>query len=233
MSDLVGYEPSEQVAVGVPSGPAGGALTGTYPNPGLNAGAVAAAIGGTTIDIQTSAPLTGGGVSPLGGATPAPVTLQAGVVSRSALVWNGTDWIERRAGQRVQLATFSAPVYVLTQWFSGQYVGLDSTNKSYSAVLWEDAGAYSPEADSEIIYRWTVKFSQALAADTNINVWRRPYAGAEYDTGIVLAGLTGNKLVQNLTDDLVLYTGDELLFVTDTYISVQHIEIFAHRLDNS
>lgn len=163
----------------------------------------------------------------------APTDLQPAAAALSQWYWTGSSWSENRAGQRVNLALLSDPFFNLTQWFPGEYIALDSANKSYSTSFWDNVGAYAPEADSEKIYRWTAKFSQPLAANTNINVWRRPYGGGEYDTGIQIQAVAGSTLAMNLTDALTIYTGDEIKFVTDTYMSVQHIEIFAHRLDIS
>lgn len=188
---------------------------------------------GASVDVQTSYPIQGGGAAPIGGATLAPITLRTPSVDRSEFVWAGGAWGERRAGQRVELALLSDPFSNLTQWWPGQYIARDSSNKTYSTGFWSNLAAYSPEADQELLYRWTVKLSQGLLTNATINVWRRPYGGGEYDTGITIPVSAGQALATNHTDDLTLYTGDELMFATDSFISVQHVQIFAHRLDNS
>lgn len=188
---------------------------------------------GATVDVLTAFPVQGGGAAPLGGATPAPITLQAPAADRTGYVWAGGAWGERRAGQRVQLATLSDPFANLTQWWPGQYIARDSANKSYSTGFWNNVAAYSAEADREILYRWTAKLSEGPSTSATISVWRRPYGGVEYDTGITISVPAGETLATNYADDLTLYAGDDVMFSTDTYISVQHVQIYAHRLDNS
>jgi len=194
---------------------------------------IISALPGTSIDVQTSHPLQGGGTSPLGGSTPAPVTLAPAAVDRSNLIWSGGSWNENRAGQRVQLAILSDPFLNPTLWLPAEFIALDSAGKSYSTGVWNNLGGYSPEADREVLYRFTAKFSEPLLTDVVISVWRRPYLGGEYDTGILLLGYTGNLLCSNYTDELTLYTGDEVMFAIDVSLAVRHVEIFSHRVDNS
>jgi len=194
---------------------------------------IIAALPGTAIDVQTSYPLQGGGASPLGGSTPAPVTLAPAAVDRSTLIWSGGAWSENRAGQRVQLAILSDPVFNWTLWLPSEFIALDSAGKSYSTSVWSNLGSYSTEADREVLYRWTAKFSDPLPTDVVISVWRRPYSGGEFDTGIQLQGYAGNTLCANYTDELTLYVGDEIMFSIDVGLSVRHVEIFSHRVDNS
>jgi hypothetical protein len=142
-------------------------------------------------------------------------------------------WSENRAGQRVQLAILSDPVFNWTLWLPSEFIALDSAGKSYSTSVWSNLGSYSTEADREVLYRWTAKFSDPLPTDVVISVWRRPYSGGEFDTGIQLQGYAGNTLCANYTDELTLYVGDEIMFSIDVGLSVRHVEIFSHRVDNS
>lgn len=162
-----------------------------------------------------------------------PSDLQPGTDPLSSLYWDGSAWVEHRAGERVQLATLSDTYYNVGAWFADQFIGVDSANKTYSTANWDYVASYSPEADAEKLYRWSVKFSEPLTVDANISVWRRPYSGSEVDTGIVIAATIGNTLAVNLSDVLTLYTGDEIKFVTDADIIMRHISIYAHRLDVS
>lgn len=129
----------------------------------------------------------------------------------------------------VMLACLSDPFFNNTQFYSGQWISVDSMNKSYSTAFWSNIGAYTPSAASETLSRFTVHLSAPVSVATNITIWVRPLAGIEYDTGIVIALNAADAFKQNLVDSIVLNAGDEIKFSTDTFISVQNIMIYATR----
>ncbi len=129
----------------------------------------------------------------------------------------------------VMLACLSDPFFNNTQWYPSQFISVDSMNKSYSTGFWANIGSYTPSAASETISRFTVHLSAGVSTATNISVWVRPLGGAEYDTGIVIALSGGDAFKQNTVDTIVLNAGDEIKFMTDTFVSVQNIMIYGTR----
>lgn len=134
----------------------------------------------------------------------------------------------------VMLACLSDPFFNNTQWYSGQFISVDSSNKSYSTSFWSNIGSYTPSAASETLSKFTVNLGAgAVSVLSHISVWRRPLGGVEYDTGIVITldpmVPNGLSFSQNLVDTLVMNAGDEIKFTTDTYIGVQNVMIYATR----
>lgn len=138
------------------------------------------------------------------------------------------------APANVMLACLSDPFFNYTQWYSGQFISIDSMNKSYSTSFWANIGSYTPSAASETLSKFTISLGLgAVSTLSNISVWRRPIGGIEYDTGIIITldPMLPNGLyfAQNLVDTLIMNPGDEIKFTTDAIISVQNIVIYATR----
>ena len=129
---------------------------------------------------------------------------------------------------RAQLAILSDPFFNNTQWYSGQFIALDSSNKSYSTSFWNNIAGYSP-AVVETLSKFTIQLSAPLSTAANISIWVQPLAGVEADTGITIAMNAGNSFAQNLVDTVVLNPGDTIKFTTDAFISVQWVTIFSNR----
>jgi len=129
----------------------------------------------------------------------------------------------------VQLALLSDPFFNNTAWYPGQFISVDSSNKSYSTSFWSNLASYTPSSTSEVLSRFTVKLSAPVSVATNLSIWVKPLAGFEADTGIVIALNGGDLFGQNLTDTITLNAGDEIKFTTDNYISVQSVVIYATR----
>lgn len=129
----------------------------------------------------------------------------------------------------VQLALLSDPFFNNTAWYPGQFISVDSSNKSYSTSFWNNLASYTPSSASEVLSRFTVKLSAPVFAAANISIWVKPLAGFEADTGIVIALNVGDIFGQNLTDTITLNAGDEIKFTTDYYIFAQSVVIYATR----
>lgn len=129
----------------------------------------------------------------------------------------------------VQLALLSDPFFNYTVWYPAQYISVDSSNKSYSTGFWNNLASYTPSAASEVLSRFTVKFSEAPPVAVNISIWVKPLGSFEYDTGIVIPINPVAEFGQNLTDTITLNAGDEIKFTTDNVITVQWVVICATR----
>lgn len=132
---------------------------------------------------------------------------------------------------RVQLAMLSDPFFNASLWYPGQYIALDSTNKSYSTGFWNNVAGYSP-AVTETLSKFTVQSDpnvSSFSANGDVSVWVQPLGGAEYDTGIVIPVTVGNNFFQNLVDTVTLNAGDQIKFSLDVAASAQWITIYAIR----
>ena len=196
--------------------------------------------GGFGQDVSTG--LTDGNIVAVSGGTitfgPIPLitpsNLAPGTIIPSYYVFDGgTNWVERIAGERVQLAMLTDPFYNNTYWFPSQFITLDTVNKTYSSGFWDNTLPYSPEADKEKLTRFSIKLSAPNVNAFNVSIWVRPLGGFEADTGITIPVSSTDTFAQNLLDSLTLNAGDEIKFTTDTFVGVQWISIFAHRIDNT
>ena len=132
---------------------------------------------------------------------------------------------------RVQLAMLSAPFFNACVWYTGQYIALDSANKSYSTGFWNNIAGYSP-AVTETLSKITVQLDpnvSSFSANGNVSIWVQPLGGSEYDTGIFIPVTVGNNFFQNLVDTVTLNAGDQIKFSLDVAASAQWISIYAHR----
>lgn len=149
-------------------------------------------------------------------------------VLNQVLTYDGTNWKATATPTRVQLALLSDLYFNNTLFYPGQFISIDSTNKSYSTAFWSNIAGYSP-VQAETLSKFTVQLSAGVSVATNILIWVQPYLGFEYDTGIVIPILGGNNFAQNLTDTISLSPGDCVKFTTDNFVSVQWVSIFANR----
>lgn len=132
---------------------------------------------------------------------------------------------------RVQLAMLSDPFFNACVWYTGQFIALDSANKSYSTSFFYNVAGYS-SAVTETLSKFTVQldpYVSSFSANGNVSIWVQPLGAAEYDTGIVIPVTVGNKFFQNLVDTVTLNAGDQIKFSLDVAASAQWISIYAHR----
>lgn len=132
---------------------------------------------------------------------------------------------------RVQLAMLSDPFFNACVWYTGQYIALDSANKSYSTGFWNNIAGYSP-AVTETLSKITVQLDpnvSSFSANGNVSIWVQPLGGTEYDTGIFIPVTVGNNFFQNLVDTVTLNAGDQIKFYLDVTANAQWITIYSHR----
>lgn len=132
---------------------------------------------------------------------------------------------------RVQLAMLSDPFFNACLWYPNQFIALDSANKSYSSIFYNNIAGYS-SAVTETLSKFTVQLDPWVSwfsADGNVSIWVQPLDAAEYDTGIVIPVTVGNKFFQNLVDTVILNAGDQIKFRIDVAAFAQWISIYAHR----
>lgn len=157
--------------------------------------------------------------------------LLSGTLPGSVLVWNGSAWVERLLGDHVLLGALSDPnadpLYLCT-WWAREFIALDSAKRTLSVPDFSQVAGYVA-TESEIIDKLSAKFSSGILSNRLISVWVKPDGGVEADTGIVIDCPNASTFAQNLTESITLNAGDELKFMIDIGLTIQHMTITGRR----
>lgn len=171
------------------------------------------------------------GLDPRKPAAGAGFGLLSGTLTGSVLVWDGTAWVERILGDHVLLAALSDPnadpLYLCT-WWAGEFIALDSAKRTLSVAAFGQVAGYVA-TENEIVDKLTAKFSSGILGARKIAVWVKPDGGVEADTGVFIDCPNASTFVQNLTDTITLNAGDELKFMIDIGLTIQHMTITGRR----